>query len=39
MFQFFFGLNVAKYVLKNCKVEIINPLQNKPNTAKTKDTL
>ena len=28
-------LNVAKYVLKNGKVEIIDLLQNKPNTAKT----
>ena len=29
-------LNIS---LKNSKVEIINPLQNKPNTAKTKNTL
>ena len=29
-------LNFAIYVLKNRKVEIINPLRNKPNTAKTK---
>ena len=36
IFQFFARLNVAKYVLKNCKIELINPLQNKPNTAKTK---
>ena len=39
IFFIFLRLNVAKYVLKNCKVEIINPLQNKSNAAKTKNTL
>ena len=37
--QFFLGLNVAKYVLKNGEVEIINMSRNKANTAKTKNTL
>ena len=38
-FSYFLRQTVAKYVLKNCKVEIINLSRNKPNTAKTKNTL
>ena len=40
IFFSFFGLNVAEYVLKKTRiVDIINPLKNKPNTAKTENTL
>ena len=36
IFFYFLRLNVAIYVLKKCKVEIINPSQNNPNTLKPK---
>ena len=38
-FKVFSRLIFAKYVQKNRKDEILYPLQNKPNTAKTKTTL
>ena len=34
-----FNFLKTKFVIKNCKVEIINPLGNKQNTAKPKNTL
>ena len=37
-FNVFRKLNVAKYVIKNLKVEIINPFCNKQKTALTKNT-
>ena len=38
-FSVFLRLNVAKCVIKRRKVEIITLSRNKPNTAKTKNTL
>ena len=37
--QFFLDKILPNMSLKNRKVEMINPLQNKPNTAKTKKKL